>query len=1178
MASSDSYSHITQVETQFPLTAHHIFNIIIEQTPPNTKLQISKAFWVKYCESLSNQVFPKLPCGSTEEAELTTSSDGKDHNVDIDDSNEDSDSRPNKIRKTSPYGNSEGANKTSLTPCVKIEPSSTSNNYDDKANKEVIEPSVNAEKFAKLVCEENTNDNQGTNNNQRSSSSGLSLASEAASKFISDNPYLQVNLRSSHVHGRRMYIPRAFGNLYFEKKAQTVTLWVGEKNWHVNLTVNKGSVGLEYRFSSGWAAFARGNCLQPSDLCIFELIQRNQPQMKQIPKAFWVKYCESLSSQVKLPCGSREEVGLTKSSDGKEHNVDIDDSNEDPDFSWFSKTRDKSPLPCSRPHKKRKTSPYGKSEDNISGESSLPRWKEPQNIMRKEMLTGKEKAEALTRAKGFKSDDPFFIVLMQPSFVGASYNMAIPFLFAKNHLRLSKHEDVILKVQDERIWPARYYYRKYKGCSQTRFEWGWKAFAIDNDLKVGDVCVFVKRKNIGILLFEVVTLYKNEVPNSSVLPAANNRTSCVKVEPSFTSNNYDKASMISHDIIAKKEVIEPSDKVCGESPVPEKFIRNQKLSRKDKAEAFQRVKDFKSEDPFFIVPMQPSSVGSKSRYNLVIPSFFVKKHLFSISSGPQDVILMVQDGRTWSAKYYVHVRPHGISSTFRIESGWKAFVQDNDLKVGDVCAFVFRKSIGRILFEVVIFHNNGVANSPMAMLPIPARPSKPKITPCVKVEPSFTTSMISEDLIVKKEIVETSVNKSDKVCGESPVPRKFIRNQEFSRKAKAEAFQRAKDFKSEDPFFIVAMQPSFVGSKSKYCMGVPSFFAKTYLISSSPQDVILKVQDGGTWCVKYHVRPLGVSSKATIESGWKAFVQDNNLKVGDVCVFVLRKSSGVILFEVVILHDNGLANSPIQQIPVSEENTGNQGTNNNKRPSSSGLGIASEAAMKFFSDNPYFQVKLKPYNVGGHAQVYIPLAYANPWFEKKPQTVTLWVGEDYWHVIVTLNKASNIGGLEYRFSAGWRAFARDNSLNPSDVCIFDLIKKNKPEIKQIPKTFWVKYCESLSSQAFLKLPRGSTWEVGLTKSSDGNVWMDKGWKAFAQHCSLSRGNNLVFRYEGNCRFNVIIFNKTMVEIDYPFDPNHNVDTKDDISVEVWGKSPLPCSQPHKRMKTSAYGKSEEEYK
>ncbi|XP_060959578.1 B3 domain-containing transcription factor VRN1-like isoform X3 [Cannabis sativa] len=186
-----------------------------------------------------------------------------------------------------------------------------------------------------------------------------------------------------------------------------------------------------------------------------------------------------------------------KSSDGKEHNVDIDDSNEDPDFSWFSKTRDKSPLPCSRPHKKRKTSPYGKSEDNISGESSLPRWKEPQNIVRKQMFTGKEKAEALTRDKGFKSDDPFFIVLMQPSFVGASYSMVVPFSFAKNHLlSVSKHADVILKVQGERIWPVRYYYRKYTGRSQFRFAWGWKAFAIDNDLKVGDVCVFVKRQNI----------------------------------------------------------------------------------------------------------------------------------------------------------------------------------------------------------------------------------------------------------------------------------------------------------------------------------------------------------------------------------------------------------------------------------------------------------------------------------------------------------------------------------------------------------------------------------------------------------------------------------------------------------------------------------------------------------
>ncbi|KAM6546001.1 hypothetical protein CsatB_026737 [Cannabis sativa] len=240
-----SNSHIAQIKTQFPLTAHHIFNIIIEQTPPNTKLQISKAFWVKYCDSLSNHVFRKLPCGSTEEAELTKNGDEKEHNVvDIDDSNEDSNSQPNKIRKISFYGNSEAANKT------------------------------------KPVSEANTDhDNQGkgTNNNNKSSSS------EAASKFFSDNSYFQVKLRAHQLRGNgKLYIPVAIANSWFEKKTQIVCLWVGEKYWHVNLTVNKGSSssGLEHRFSSGWRAFARHNSLQPNDVCIFELILKNKLEVK----------------------------------------------------------------------------------------------------------------------------------------------------------------------------------------------------------------------------------------------------------------------------------------------------------------------------------------------------------------------------------------------------------------------------------------------------------------------------------------------------------------------------------------------------------------------------------------------------------------------------------------------------------------------------------------------------------------------------------------------------------------------------------------------------------------------------------------------------------------------------------------------------------------------------------
>ncbi|KAM6564462.1 hypothetical protein CsatB_024460 [Cannabis sativa] len=433
---------------------------------------------------------------------------------------------------------------------------------------------------------------------------------------------------------------------------------------------------------------------------------------------------------------------------------------------------------------------------------------------------------------------------------------------------------------------------------------GWKAFVQHYSLSRGNLLVF---RYEGNSLFNVIIFNKTMVeidypfdPNHnvdtkddiSVEVWGKSPLPCSQPHKRTKTSAYGKSEEVNFDL--------SDNRACGEFPVPEKFIRNQKLSRKEKAEAFKRAKDFESEDPFFIVPMHPSYVGSKSSYNMVIPSFFAKEYLFRISSSSQDMILKVQDGRTWSVKYYI--RPDRVTSKTRIERGWKAFVQDNDLKVGDVCAFVLRKSIGIVLFEVAIFHENGVANSPM--LPIPAAymrssttPSKPKITPCVKIEPSFTNnnndkeSMVSHDLIAKKEIVE-------------------------------------------------------------------------------PSDKFMKVK--------------------------------------------------------------------------SEANTDdNQGTNN-KRPSSSGLSRASEAANKFISNNPYLQVNLRSSHVYG-GRLYIPMAFGNLYFEKKAQTVTLWVGEKNWHVNLTVNKRSV--GLEYRFSSGWTAFARGNCLQPSDVCIFELIQRNQPQMK-----------------------------------------------------------------------------------------------------------------------------------
>ena len=145
-------------------------------------------------------------------------------------------------------------------------------------------------------------------------------------------------------------------------------------------------------------------------------------------------------------------------------------------------------------------------------------------------------------------------------------------------------------------------------------------------------------------------------------------------------------------------------------------------------------------------------------------------------------------------------------------------------------------------------------------------------------------------------------------------------------------------------------------------------------------------------------------------------------------------------------------------------------------------------------------------------------------------------------------------------------------------------------LQWIPQKFIRKCGETLSNSVFVKLPCGSKWKMKLT-TQDDNMWLEKGWRDFAKHYSITKGSMLVFRYEGKSEFHAVIFDTCFVEIDYPSIPVHfdksDIDLElrvpkqevvENNSVEFLGdlspcpkarvKSPLPCSQPHKRMRMS----------
>ncbi|PRQ47786.1 putative transcription factor B3-Domain family [Rosa chinensis] len=172
------------------------------------------------------------------------------------------------------------------------------------------------------------------------------------------------------------------------------------------------------------------------------------------------------------------------------------------------------------------------------------------------------------------------------------------------------------------------------------------------------------------------------------------------------------------------------------------------------------------------------------------------------------------------------------------------------------------------------------------------------------------------------------------------------------------------------------------------------------------------------------------------------------------------------------------------------------------------------------------------------------------------------------------------------------SFSRENDCrrpiccSPTPRFIQVILDDTSRDVKLgIPKKFVNEYGQCLSNSVCLKLPSGSEWEVEVTRSN-GKVWFEKCWPEFSKFYSLSIGDFLVFEYEGDSEFHVFIFDISTTEIDYPIKrPKMEEAPEDEFSVEILEdippspktreKTPLPCRQSYKKMKTSLTGKTDQ---
>ncbi|KAI3966130.1 hypothetical protein MKW92_019971 [Papaver armeniacum] len=225
--------------------------------------------------------------------------------------------------------------------------------------------------------------------------------------------------------------------------------------------------------------------------------------------------------------------------------------------------------------------------------------------------------------------------------------------------------------------------------------------------------------------------------------------------------------------------------------------------------------------------------------------------------------------------------------------------------------------------------------------------------------------------------------------------------------------EAAEDFTSENPFFKVVMQASYIEGQ---LMRVPAVFATSHLRNITETTITLMVSDGRTWKVRYVSRS---PTDKRLSHGWCKFVADNDLKEGNVCVFELIDRKKIEM----IVHIFRQHKPFSRKLPPKSSNY------------TAEFQATLEEAEKFTSENPFFKVVIQDAHIKA-GTVRVPAVFATQHLtDITRMVITLRVSDERTWDVGYVSQTT----IESRISQGWREFVAENDLKEGDVCVFELV-------------------------------------------------------------------------------------------------------------------------------------------
>ncbi|PIA56140.1 hypothetical protein AQUCO_00700471v1 [Aquilegia coerulea] len=378
----------------------------------------------------------------------------------------------------------------------------------------------------------------------------------------------------------------------------------------------------------------------------------------------------------------------------------------------------------------------------------------------------------------------------------------------------------ILKVSDGKRWHV----ELRKTDSQIMFHNGWQEFVDYYSISTGHFLVFkyIGNSTFRVFIFDTTCSeigYPNNVDNLK-------EPNCgEEIEDKRLCNSHCDANGINSSKKQEEFAVIPS--VKGHSPTKTPVTRKSALVGKQK----DGVRSFR-------VVIKASYLGY-----LRIPTHFTKRYL---TDSLRNLTLEVSEGHRWLVGCILY-RGHGI----RLSKGWKMFVKENSLKVGDVCVF---EMIKHALWKVHISRKG--TSSP--------------------------TFFEEED-----EHHSTAKQRKGVVV---PIPERHLCAKAFvTSKEKTGTTEASRVLKLKHPSFRAVIKSSYL-----HYLRIPVRFSARHL--DNLRSLTLEVSEGHRWSVSgfvYNSTIKGkyISTNVHLSKGWQKFVRENNLREGDVCVFEMIKGT-----------------------------------------------------------------------------------------------------------------------------------------------------------------------------------------------------------------------------------------------------------------------------------------------